>query len=38
MLCMDQINRMEWVDEKTVAVYNYNDTEIYYATLQEENY
>ena len=37
MRCMDQTNRMEWVDEKTVAVYNYNDTEVYYATLQEEN-
>ena len=35
--CMIQIDRLEWVDEKTVAVYNYNDTEVYYATLKEEN-
>ena len=35
--CMVQIDRMEWIDERTVAVYNYNNTEVYYATLQEEN-
>lgn len=35
--CMVQIDRMEWVNEKTVAVYNYNNTEVYYVTLQEEN-
>ena len=34
--CMVQIDHMEWVDEKTVAVYNYNDTEVYYATLEED--
>ena len=35
--CMVQIDRMEWVDEKTVAVYKYNNTEVYYATLEEDN-
>lgn len=32
-----QVERMEWVDEKTVAVYNYNNTEVYYATLDEQS-
>lgn len=32
-----QVARMEWIDEKTVAVHDYFGTEVYYATLQEEN-
>lgn len=36
MVSSGQVERMEWVDEKTVAVYNYSNTEVYYATLDEQ--